>query len=222
VVPWEILGRERAPGGGELVLARRGTEYSIRVDGRELMSSRLHTSEEELARLACSYIRGEERPRVLVGGLGLGYTLRAALDALPAEASATVAEIVPAVIAWNQGPLAPLAGHPLADPRVDVDPRDVAIVLAAGEARFDAILLDVDNGPESLTRAANADLYGARGLARARRALRPGGVLAVWSAARHSGFADRLVHAGFVVERREVPPRPGAGGRKHTIFLGRV
>jgi spermidine synthase len=222
VIPWEILGRERAPGGGQLVLARRGDEYSIRVDGHELMSSRAHDSEEALARLACDRIRGVVRPSVLVGGLGLGYTLRAALDALPVAAAVRVAEIVPAVIAWNRGPLALLARDPLADPRVGVDPRDVALVLSESPARFDAILLDVDNGPAALTRPANAGLYGARGLAETRRALRQGGVLAIWSAAPHAGFPDELRRAGFAVETHAVAPRIGAGGRRHSIFLGHV
>lgn len=222
MVPWEILGRERAPGGGELVLARRGEEYSIRVDGYELMSSRAHGSEEELARLACDRIRGVARPQVLVGGLGLGYTLRAALDALPPTGKVFVAEIVPAVIAWNRGPLAPLCRHPLDDPRVVIEPRDVALVVSAAAARFDGILLDVDNGPTSLTLPANAGLYGASGLAAARRALRPGGVLAVWSAAPHKGFAERLRRAGLTAETHTVAPRPGAGGRRHSIFIGRA
>jgi spermidine synthase len=220
VIPWEELGRARAPDGGELVLCRRGEEMVIRVGGKDLMSSRMHGSEEELARRACAGLAGA--PRVLVGGLGLGYTLRAALDALPAGGSVTVAELVPAVVEWNRGPLAPLAGRPLDDPRVTVEIADVGAVIRRPGKRWDAILLDVDNGPVALTRRANQALYGATGVSVAKAALRPGGVLAVWSASPEASFASRLRRAGFDVTVDDVPARGKAGGAKHTLFFARA
>jgi spermidine synthase len=217
VIPWQTLGRARAPDGGELVLYQRGGEFVIRVDGRELMSSRAHGSEEEMARRAC----GAATKDVLIGGLGLGYTVRAALDVLPAEARLVVAEIVPAVVEWNRGPLAHLAGRPLDDPRASVEVGDVGRVLRGGH-RWDAILLDVDNGPVALTRKANHALYGPTGIATAKAALRRGGVLAVWSAHRDDAFMSRLRRAGFTVEATDVPARGVAGGPMHTIFLARA
>jgi spermidine synthase len=219
VIPWETLGRERAPDGGELVLYRRGGEFVIRVDGRELMSSRAHGSEEEMATRACTGLAAGAR--VLVGGLGLGYTLRAALDALPAAADVVVAEVVPAVVEWNRGPLAPLAGRPLDDARVRVHAGDVAQAMRGG-TRFDAILLDVDNGPVALTRKANHVLYSPTGLMTARAALRPRGQLAVWSAHRDDRFVTRLRKAGFSVEVADVPARGRAGGPLHTLFLAKM
>ena len=219
MIPWETLGRERAPDGAELVLYHRNGEYSIRVGGRELMSSRAHGSEEELARRACSGLPAGAR--VLIGGLGLGYTLRAALDGLSAGATVQVAEIVPAVVAWNRGPLAHLAGRPLDDARVTLEPHDVGAVMKRGP-RWDAILLDVDNGPAALTRKANQSLYGDTGLATARRALRPGGVLAVWSASPDHAFEKRLARAGFTASAIDTPARGRAGGPLHTLFFGRI
>jgi len=217
VIPWQTLGRARAPDGGELVLYQRGGEFVIRVEGRELMSSRAHGSEEEMARRACT----TDARDVLIGGLGLGYTVRAALDCLSADAHVVVAEIVPAVVEWNRGPLAHLAGRPLDDPRVSVEVADVGRVLRAGR-RFDAILLDVDNGPVALTRKGNHALYGATGLTCAKSALRRGGVLAVWSAHRDDAFVSRLRKAGFAPEAVDVPARGVAGGPMHTIFLARL
>jgi len=222
VIPWETLGTARAPEGGQLVLYRRGGEFVIRVNGRELMTSRAHGSEEHLARLACVRLAGRESARVLVGGLGLGYTLRATLDAVPAGAEVIVAEIVPAVVEWNRGPLAHLAGRPLEDPRATVRIADVGAVLRRATIRFDAILLDVDNGPQGLTRKANQLLYGDAGLGLARRALRPGGALAVWSAERDEPFLRRLRKAGFSASAHDVPARGRGGGPNHTIFLGIV
>jgi len=217
VIPWQTLGRARAPDGGELVLYQRGGEFVIRVDGRELMSSRAHGSEEEMARRAC----GAAMKDVLIGGLGLGYTVRAALDSLRGDARVVVVEIVLAVVEWNRGPLAHLAGRPLDDPRVSVEIGDVGRVLRAGH-RWDAILLDVDNGPVALTRKGNHALYGPTGLATAKSALRRGGVLAVWSAHRDDGFVSRLRKAGFSAEAVDVPARGVAGGPMHTIFLARL
>jgi spermidine synthase len=182
MLPWRELGRARAPDGGELILRERDGEFVIRVDGHELMSSRAHGSEEAMAHLACDHLAAAEAPRVLVGGLGLGYTLRATLDVLPASARVVVAELVPAVVEWNRGPLGPLAGRPLDDTRVEVHTGDVMALLRKTTVRFDAVLLDVDNGPAALTRKANQLIYGPTGLETIKRALRRGGALAVWSA----------------------------------------
>ena len=201
-------------------LVRRGDEFLIRLDGQVLMTSRTHGSEEALAGLACAAIRGRRRPRVLVGGLGMGYTLRAALAALPAHASVVVAELVPEVVTWNRGPLGPLAGRPLDDPRVSVAEGDVAALMARERGTVDAILLDVDNGPTGLPREANEDLYAERGLAIARRALRPGGVLAIWSASPAPRFEARLRRASFDVRVHRVTARGTGGGRKHAIWVG--
>jgi spermidine synthase len=219
VIPWETLGRARAPDGGELVLVRRGDEVAIRVGGKDLMSSRMHGSEEQLARSACAALAGT--PRVLVGGLGLGYTLRAALDALPPRATVVVAELVRAVVDWNRGPLGPLAGHPLDDPRVTVEVADVGAVMRRPGPRWDVILLDVDNGPAALTRRGNQALYAGPGLDTAKRALARGGVLAVWSASADDAFAARLARAGFTVSVERAPARGPRGGSKHSLYFAR-
>jgi len=222
VIPWQELGRARAPDGGELVLRQRGGDYEIRVDGFDLMSNRAHGSEEELARLACAHVTAAEAPRVLVGGLGMGYTLRATLDVLPPGAQVVVAEIVPAVVEWNRGPLAPLAGCPLDDPRSAVHVGDVGALLRTTTVRFDAIMLDVDNGPQSLVRKGNQLLYSPVGLQTTKNALRRGGMLAVWSSDRSSTFETRLRKAGFAARSVDVPARGKAGGPKHTIFLAQA
>jgi spermidine synthase len=220
VKPWELLGQTSTPEGVELALTRRDREYVILAAGKSLMSSRMHGSEEALAALACRAVRGRAEPSVLVGGLGMGYTLRAALDLLPADATVVVSELVPAVVEWNRGPLGPLAGHPLQDRRVRVDVNDVATTLRASRDRFDAVLLDVDNGPAAFTAADNAGLYGDRGLAAARAALKLGGVLAVWSAWDNRRFEQRLRYGRFDVEVERVRGRLTRGGPRHTIFLG--
>jgi spermidine synthase len=221
VIPWRTLGRARAPGGGELVLAARGEEFVIRVDGAELMSSRAHASEERLAEAALAGARPDAR--VLIGGLGMGFTLRAALDRLGAGAEAIVAEIVPEVVEWNRGALAAVAGRPLEDPRVEVIVGDVGRVIREATVRFDAILLDVDNGPAALTRRGNQGLYGEPGLVAARRALRvDGGVLAVWSAGREAEFGRRMRRAGFEVTVVEVAARGERGGARHVVYVGRT
>ena len=200
------------------MLYERDGAYVIRINGRELMTSRAHGSEEELAKLALAKIT-QSSPRVLVGGLGMGYTLRAVLDVMPESAKVMVAEILPAVVAWNRNQLAHLAGFPLEDPRVAVVERDVAEIIAAGPSAFDAVLLDVDNGPAALTVADNEQLYGPSGLAAIRRCLRPGGVLGVWSADPDRRFERRLAKTGFEVSTETVRARPGAKGPKHTIFI---
>jgi spermidine synthase len=222
VKPWELLGQARTPDGSDMTLMRRDHEVVILANGKALMSSRMHGSEEALAASACHHARTLEEPCILVGGLGMGFTLRATLDLLPPGAVVVVAELVPAVVEWNHGPLGPLAGQPLRDPRVRVEVGDVAETLRAGVGRFDAVLLDVDNGPAAFTTPENAGLYDDRGLAAARAALKPGGVLAVWSAWEDRKFEHRLRHRGFTVEVHRVRARLKKGGPRHTIFLGRL
>jgi len=220
--PWQLLGEARTPDGKAMALTRRGNEYVIHADGKSLMSSRMHGSEEALAAFACRGLGARPAPRVLVGGLGMGFTLRATLELLPPAASVVVAELVPAVVAWNRGPLGPLAGHPLADRRVRVEVADVAVLLRASRAAFDAVLLDVDNGPRAFTTRDNAALYGDRGLAALRDALAEDGRLAVWSAWDDHKFEHRLRHAGFEVEVERVRGRLRKGGPHHVIFVARV
>ena len=219
--PWELLGETRAPDGTDLRLTRRDREYVILAAGKSLMSSRMHGSEEALATLACRDLGRYSRPSVLVGGLGMGFTLRATLDLLPAAAAVVVAELIPAVVEWNRGPLGPLAGHPLDDRRVRVELLDVGHVIAAHSNRFDAILLDVDNGPDAFTATGNAALYSDRGLGAAFAALRSTGVLAIWSAWEDRKFEQRLRYNGFEVEVVRVRARLKQGGPRHTIFVAR-
>lgn len=220
--PWELLGRTTTPDGSDLTLVRRGRELIILADGKPLMSSRMHGSEEALATDGCARVKSVEAPRVLVGGLGMGYTLRATLDLMPADATVVVAELIPAVIEWNRGPLGPLADHPLRDRRVGVECGDVGEVLRAHPSSYDAILLDVDNGPVAFTQTGNDSLYSDRGIALARAALRSGGTLAVWSAWDDKKFEHRLRHAGFAVETTHPRGRLKQGGPRHTIFLGHL
>ena len=218
--PWEQLGQTCTPDGSDMRLTVRDGEYVILVNGKTLMSSRTHGSEEALATLACRHAETSERPRVLVGGLGMGFTLRATLDLLPPNAIVTVAELVPAVVEWNRGPLASLAGHPLKDRRVRVAVEDVGFTLRANPDRFDAILLDVDNGPAAFSALNNEGLYDNRGVAAAYAALRMGGALAVWSAWEDRKFEQRLRFHGFVAQVDRVRARRNKGGARHTIFLG--
>jgi spermidine synthase len=204
------------------VLSRRGDVFHIHVDRYELMASRAHGSEEELARLAIAALGRRPAPRVLIGGLGMGFTVRAALDALSEQPQATieVAEVFPAVVAWNRGPLAALAREPLADSRVSVVEADVGDVIASAAGRYDAILLDVDNGPEALTLDSNRRLYAPAGLRQLHAALAPRGVLAVWSTDDDPRFAYRLDEIGFTAETRRVRARAGRGAR-HVVFVAR-
>ena len=219
--PLEVLGETTAPDGTDMKLARRGNEYIILAGGKTLMSSRMHGSEEALAALACGDARTIEEPRVLVGGLGMGFTLRATLDLLPAGATVVVAELVPTVVEWNRGPLGQLADHPIRDSRVRIEIGDVAGLLANSSGNhFDVILLDVDNGPTAFTSSDNSRLYGDRGLAAARAALKDGGILAVWSAWDDRRFEQRLKYGGFRVQVERVRGRLKKGGPRHTIFLG--
>ena len=218
--PWVLLGQTRTPEGEEMTLTRHGSEYAINFSGQSLMSSRMHGSEEALAMFACARARTLEEPCCLVGGLGMGFTLRATLDLLPPDAAVVVAELVPAVVDWNRGPLGPLARHPLKDKRVVLEVGDVAATLGSSPGRFDAVLLDVDNGPAAFTASRNMGLYDDRGLAAARAALKPGGVLAIWSAREDRRFEQHLRHAGFDVTVERVRGRLKKGGPRHTIFIG--
>jgi len=220
VKPWELLGEAQTPDGTDLRLTRHSTEFVILADGHSLMSSRMHGSEEALATFGCRRARLLDAPRALVGGLGMGFTLRATLDLLPANAVVVVAELVPAVVEWNRGPLGPLAGHPLKDTRVRVEVDDVGAVLRANPGRFDTVLLDVDNGPVAMTASSNAGLYDNAGVATAREALADDGVLAVWSARDNRKFEQRLRYAGFTVDVERVRGRLKGGGPRHTILLG--
>ena len=220
MIPWELLDKALVPGNsGELRLYRRGREFSIRVNGCELMNSLAHGSEDALAELACARVADRPRPRVLIGGLGMGYTLAAALRQLGAGARVVMAELVPEVVEWNHGPLADLAGHPLQDTRVTVREVDVARILQAEHQAYDAILLDVDNGPDGLSLQSNNWLYSPAGLDAAFAALKPEGVLAVWSASPDRSFTRRLRQAGFAVDEVPVRARGQRGGGWHTIWI---
>jgi spermidine synthase len=220
VIPWFLLDAAKVPGGaGELRLMRRGSEFSIRLDQNELMNSRLGGSEEALATLACRKIRSGEAPRILIGGLGMGFTLRAALAALGADAHILVAELVPAVLTWARGPMAEVFGTSLTDRRVSIREADVGHLIRSSPSAFDAILLDVDNGPEGLTRKANDALYDLEGLSAAHAALRPGGVLAVWSSGPDPAFTRRLRKSGFGVEQVRVRGNGSRGGARHVVWV---
>ena len=220
--PWEVLGETQTPDGTAMALTRRDREYVILANGKSLMSSLMHGSEEALATLASPHLRAIKGPSVLVGGLGMGFTLRATLDVLPEDAGVTVAELVPAVVEWNRGPLGPLAGHPLNDKRVRVVVDDVADVLLSSRNTFDAILLDVDNGPAPFTAESNARLYDDRGLAAARAALKGNGLLSIWSAWDNRKFVQRLRYNKFDVTVEHVRGRLKKGGPHHTIFRARA
>ena len=217
------IARTPIPGSSdELILSRRDREYSIQISGyvSELMNSRMHYSEDLLAEWGCEGLRGQAGARVLVGGLGMGFTLAAALNVLGPDAGVTVAELVPGVVEWNRGELGECAGRPLDDPRSAVHIGDVGELIRSVVAAYDAILLDVDNGPDAMTHPENAGLYDLTGLGAAARALRPGGVLAIWSAEKSARFTRRLREAGFKVEERSARARPGKGAH-HTVWLAR-
>jgi spermidine synthase len=220
MIPWQLLDSAPVPGGTEVLrLYQRGEEFAIRLDRCELMNSRVHGSEDALAELACDRVAKHRRPQILVGGLGMGYTAAAALRRLPADGRLVVAELVPAVVQWNRGPLADLAGRPLDDRRVTVREVDVAEILKAEHGSYDAILQDVDNGPKGLARKGNDWLYAREGLEAAHAALRPGGVLSVWSLSADRAFTRRLGDAGFAVEEVPVRARDSGRGAHHTIWL---
>jgi spermidine synthase len=222
MIPRELVATARIPGGAEMKLYRRGQDHMILVDRDELMSTRMSGSEEALAERTAHRLGSRPRQRWLIGGYGMGFTLRAALRALPADAQVTVAELVPEIIDWAREPLAELTGASLSDSRVCVRLGDVADVIAERPASFDAILLDVDNGPDALVRAANDRLYSPAGLASARAALRPAGLLAIWSAAPDPRFTRTLASAGFTVDEEVVRARANGKGPRHHIWFARA
>lgn len=222
--PRELIATAAIPGGDTLQLYRRDGDFMIMLGGNELMSSRARDSEEALAAMTCERLANAANAHLLIGGYGMGFTLRAALAALAAlgeNARVTVAELVPEIIAWARGPMAALTNGCLDDPRVRVVTGDVGAVIAGAAKTYDAILLDVDNGPDGLVRAENDQLYSTHGLATAKAALKPGGVLAIWSAAPDAAFTRRLKHAGLDVEEAIVRARGGGKGARHVIWFAK-
>ena len=216
--PWREISRAKTETGDTLVLREKAGVFEIRCNGWDLMSNRAHASEERMAREALAVIADRPAPRILIGGLGMGFTLRAALDAAPADARIEIAEIAPEIVAWNRGPLAPLAGRPLDDSRATVRTGDVADIMGQGRP-WDAILLDTDNGPGAVMLAGNAALYAREGLARARAALAPGGVLALWSADRSARFEALLADEGLSWRLVETPAASGRAEPLHAIYF---
>ena len=220
MIPWKLLSRSKTPDNKrELILYQRDTEYSIRVNGQELMNSRMFGSEMMLAELSCPEIAERKNANVLIGGLGMGYTLSAALRLLHPDADVLLAELVPSVVEWNKNVLGSLAGDPLKDSRVTVVIEDVINIINNNTSAFDAILLDVDNGPDSLTQEGNDELYSMSGVAMIHRALRPGGVVAVWSSSPDTGFIQRLNRSSFHVLEKKVRGRTHKKGPVHTIWI---
>ncbi len=218
---WNEVDRALTPGGKTISLQEHDGSYTIRVDGVALMSTRQHGSEEKLAQLACAHLKAKPGARVLIGGLGFGFTLQAALAELAPDASVVVAEILAAVIAWNRDPAFPLAARAMADPRVVVRQQDVAGVIRAERGGFDSIVLDVDNGPVALSAEGNDRLYDSAGLKLIRAALRPEGAVAFWSAAPDPAFEKLLTRAGFLVDVQGCRAHANSG-RRHTLILGRL
>ena len=220
--PWKLLGTANVPGeGAPLRLMQRDEEYVIMAGTNPLMNNRMHGSEEDLATLSWERLQGRPAPAILIGGLGMGFTLRATLGVVPAGARVTVAELVPEIVEWARGPLAPIFEGCLDDPRVNIAIDDVGRLIGSARERYDAILLDVDNGPEGLSRDGNDRLYSLAGLAKARAALKRGGILAVWSAHPDAAFTRRLKDAGLAAEEVQVRARHGGKGARHTIWLAR-
>ena len=221
MIPRNRIGTALIPGTNvELQLYQSGDLFSIKIPGRgDLMNSRMHGSEKALAELACARIARVKKPRLLIGGLGMGFTLAAALETLGPDAEVVVAELVPEVVEWNRTLIGAPSGHPLADPRSRVHVGDVADLIRQSSGGFDAVLIDVDNGPEALVRRENDWLYSGDGLRATRAALRPRGVLAVWSAGPSRAFGARLKRAGFDVDEHVVRPHRAGKGPRHTIWI---
>ncbi len=220
MIPWEEIDRAKVPGqNSELILRRRGQEFSIRTAGTELMNSRIHGSEEALASLAMERVRQKPALNILVGGLGMGYTLAETLKLAQPKTRILVAELIPSVISWNLQHLGHLAGMPLDDPRVNVEASDVAAVIKKNKAAWDIILLDVDNGPAGLTQKSNNRLYSSAGLKASFAALTPGGVLGVWSAEDDQAFTRSLTKCGFRAKAISVRATATGKGSRHTIWV---
>jgi spermidine synthase len=220
VNPWVLIDTAPLPDGrGDIRLIRRADEFSIMLGTIALMNSRLSGSEEAMAGLSWARINDRPKAHMLIGGLGMGFTLRAALAELPPTVKITVAELMPAVVAWARGPMASIFGECLDDPRVDIQVSDVRRVINSAKASYDAILLDVDNGPDGLTVETNDALYSMAGLKAAKAALRPGGVLAIWASAPDRAFTQRLQRAGFTVEEERVRANGKSRGSRHVIWL---
>lgn len=219
MIPRTLLGTAQVPGGEELRLFQRGNDFMIVLDRNELMNSRMSGSEEALATMTLDRLAGRKNIHLLIGGYGMGFTLRAALARLDASARITVAELVPEIIEWARGPMVELAAGCLDDPRVTLVQDDVSVVIDRGRGDFDAILLDVDNGPDGLVRKGNNRLYNARGLSDAEYALKPGGILAIWSAGADPSFTRRLKDAGYRVDEVTVAARSNGKGPRHTIWF---
>ena len=217
--PWITVGEAISPDGTRLELVEHDGDYIIKADGLPLMSTRMHFSEVELARVVCEQLK--PGARVMIGGLGLGYTLRSALDLLPKSGTAVQVELVPEVVEWNRGPLAKCAGHPLDDPRTELAQDDVAKVIRKARDEFDAIMLDVDNGPSPSVDERNAWLYTDDGLQAIRRALKPGGKVAIWSADGEPKFPSRMRRNGFLSDCHHIRAHKGKGGSRHVLFTGR-
>ena len=215
----EHLATAQVPGGEELRLFRRDRDFMIVLDRNELMNSRMSGSEEALATLTCERLKNRTDPRLLIGGYGMGFTLRAALAELPPGASVVVAELVPEIIEWARGPMAELTAGCLDDRRVTVAETDVAVLIGSAVGSYDAILLDVDNGPDGLTRAGNDGLYSVEGLRAAKAALKRGGILAVWSAGDDPAFTRRLNANGFAANPTPVRARSNGKGAQHMVWL---
>lgn len=215
------LGTAKVPGGEDLQLYSRGDDFMIVLDRNELMSTRMNGSEIALAEMTIDRLKDANGPHLLIGGYGMGFTLRAALANLGAKAKITVAELVPEIIQWARGPMADVAAGCLDDKRVALHMGDVGAAIIAANGAYDAILLDVDNGPDGLTREGNDGLYSPAGLQASKRALKPGGILAVWSAAEDKKFAKRMEKAGFDVEETAVRARTNGKGPRHIIWFGR-
>ncbi len=219
MIPRELIGTADIPGGEQLRLIRHGGDFVIMIGRNELMNTRMRGSEKALATMSCARIAGRANASLLIGGYGMGFTLRAALAVLASDAHVTVAELVPEIIAWARGPMQQVAGGCLDDRRVHIVEEDVFDVIRSQRAAFDAILLDVDNGPDGLVREANNQLYSQAGLRAAQAALRPGGVLAIWSAGKDDAFARRLRNVGFAVDEVTVSARGNGKGAKHVIWF---
>lgn len=219
MIPWKVLDSAKVPGGDEVLrLKQRGAEFVINLGDNQLMSNRLSATEQALATMACDALRTAKAPKILIGGLGMGFTLRAALKILGPQARITVAELVPEVVKWARGPMAEIFAGCLDDPRTKIHVTDVGELIRAARLEYDAILLDVDNGPEGLSRVANDALYDDKGLRAAHAALKPGGVLAIWSSAPHAEFAARLRKTKFAVKEIAVRAKGPRGGAQHLIW----